>query len=114
MEGARGFRAHVAANGREAHELIARTGRRPSVILLDLMMPVMDGHTFLEHQSSNPTLDGVPVLLVTAQPPTTALQFKSVRGVVSKPLDTGALIRRLDAVCGDALPTEPIRAPRIP
>jgi serine/threonine protein kinase/CheY-like chemotaxis protein len=111
---ARGFRAHVAANGQEAHDLIARTGRRPSVILLDLMMPVMDGQAFLEHQSQNPALDGVPVLLVTAQAPGSALQFKSVRGVVPKPLDTQALLRRLDAVCIDSLPTEKMRPLRPP
>ena len=96
---ARGFRTHVAANGREAQELIARTGRRPSVILLDLMMPVMDGHTFLEQQPTSPSLDGVPVLLVTAQPPGDALKFSAVRGVVQKPLEIPALLRRLDAVC---------------
>jgi CheY-like chemotaxis protein len=106
---ARGFRATVAANGREAHDLIARTGRRPAVILLDLMMPVMDGQGFLEHQQTNPTLDGVPVLLVTAQPAERALSFASVRGVVPKPLDTRALLRRLDDICLDSLPTLPMK-----
>jgi serine/threonine-protein kinase len=105
---ARGFRANVAANGREAQELIARTGRRPAVILLDLMMPVMDGQTFLEHQSKHPTLDGVPVLLVTAQPFDRAAEFKSVRGVLSKPVEMPALLRRLDDVCLDSLPTVPM------
>jgi serine/threonine protein kinase/CheY-like chemotaxis protein len=102
---ARGFRTTVAANGREAHDLIERTGRRPAVILLDLMMPVMDGQGFLEHQPANPTLDGVPVLLVTAQPAERALSFPTVRGVVPKPLDTPALLRRLDDICLDSLPT---------
>ena len=111
---ARGFRAHVAANGQEAYDLIGRTGRRPAVILLDLMMPVMDGQGFLEHQAGNPTLDGVPVLLVTAQPPDRALQFSSVRGVVQKPLDTKALLRRLDDICLDSLPTLPIDVPSPP
>ena len=108
---ARGFRATVAANGREAHDVIARTGRRPAVILLDLMMPVMDGQGFLEHQSGNPTLDGVPVLLVTAQPAARALSFPSVRGVVPKPLDTPALLRRLDDLCLDSLPTLTMEPP---
>jgi serine/threonine-protein kinase len=98
---ARGFRVTVAANGREAQDLIARRGRRPNVILLDLMMPVMDGVEFLSQQSTLPSLDGVPVLLVTAQSPANALGFPSVRGVVSKPLAMATLLRRLADLCGE-------------
>ena len=96
---ARGFRTRVAANGREARALVAETGRRPTVILLDLMMPVMDGQAFLEQQAGDPTLEGVPVLLVTAQSATRALGFPSVRGVVPKPLAVSTLLRTLDELC---------------
>jgi len=75
------------------------------VILLDLMMPVMDGQAFLEQQSAHPILDGVPVLLVTAQPAHHAARFPSVRGIFQKPLEMPELLRRLGDVCFDNLPT---------
>jgi CheY-like chemotaxis protein len=95
----RGFRTRVAADGQDALEMIRRKGRRPSLILLDLMMPVLDGQGFLQHKSEDPTLDGIPVVLVTAQPSEGARRFPSVRGVVPKPLETGALLQLINQVC---------------
>ncbi len=95
----RGFRTRVAADGSDALDLIRRRGWRPSVILLDMNMPVMDGRQFLESQAGDPCLDGIPVLLVTAQPPADADRYASVRGVVPKPLDLSALLALLGSVC---------------
>ena len=61
-----GYEVHAARNGREALELVHR-GVRPCVIVLDLMMPVMDGFEFLEHRSFEPCLARVPVVVTTAQ-----------------------------------------------
>jgi CheY-like chemotaxis protein len=60
-----GLPARSAGNGREALELIAAQGP-PHLILLDLMMPEMDGATFLQHQRANPTLARIPVVIMTA------------------------------------------------
>ena len=60
-----GFRVVTAANGREA--LTALAAERPCVILLDLMMPIMDGLTFLrERHRTLPNTDSVPVICVSA------------------------------------------------
>lgn len=62
-----GFAGHevvLAANGCEG--LMALEERRPCVILLDLMMPVMDGLTFLQERRKRGLAKGVPVLCVTA------------------------------------------------
>lgn len=59
-----GHQVVLAGNGREALELLAR--RRPCVILLDLMMPVMDGLTFLAERARRGLAEDVPVLCVTA------------------------------------------------
>lgn len=60
-----GFRVVTAANGREA--LAALAAERPCVILLDLMMPIMDGLTFLrERHRILPNTDSVPVICVSA------------------------------------------------
>jgi CheY-like chemotaxis protein len=60
-----GFEAATAANGREALEYLQTS--RPEVILLDLMMPVMDGFVFLEELQRRPGLGNVPVVVLTAK-----------------------------------------------
>src|SRR5690349_12836280 len=54
-----------AANGREALDLI-RKGPTPNLILLDLMMPVMDGWEFLRQRREVGALLSVPVVVVSA------------------------------------------------
>ena len=53
-----------------------RNGLRPSVILLDLMMPVMDGWDFRHEQLHDPTLKDIPVIVVTA----TGFSADTIRG----------------------------------
>jgi CheY-like chemotaxis protein len=60
-----GWLVDHAGNGLEALALVA--SRRPRLILLDLMMPEMDGMAFLEELRRNPLADNIPVLVVTAQ-----------------------------------------------
>ncbi len=96
---ARGYRTRVAVDGHDALELIRRTGWRPSVILLDLMMPVMDGNQFLLDQAADPLIEGIPVLLVTAQPPSDVRPFGAVRGVMHKPLAIPTLLDLVGEVC---------------
>src|SRR5689334_12220239 len=61
----RGFNVVTAENGHDALRLLRTTNVRPSVILLDLMMPIMDGYTFLEEQRKDPAL-AIPVAIITA------------------------------------------------
>ncbi len=60
-----GWLVRGAANGQVALELMRVQGA-PALVLLDLMMPEMDGPTFLEHQRADPALAGVPVVIMTA------------------------------------------------
>jgi CheY-like chemotaxis protein len=59
-----GYEVASAADGRRA--LAEARSRRPDVILLDLMMPVMSGWEFREAQLRDPELAGIPVVVVTA------------------------------------------------
>jgi CheY-like chemotaxis protein len=54
-----------AENGRKALERL-REGRKFCVILLDVMMPVMNGYEFREEQLRDPSLASIPVFLLTA------------------------------------------------
>ena len=61
----RGYHAISAANGEQALERLA-DGTRPKLILLDLMMPVMDGATFRRTQQTRPEIASIPVVLISA------------------------------------------------
>lgn len=57
-----------AVNGQEALQML-QSGQRPDLILLDLMMPVMDGRTFLAELYDNPAnqaFSTLPIVIITA------------------------------------------------
>jgi len=95
-----GFDVVTAAHGREALEFL-RAGLRPSAILLDVMMPVMDGWDFRHIQLNDPALRDIPVLLVTASGfslETIRKQFGDVE-LIRKPIPYAALRETLRRVC---------------
>jgi CheY-like chemotaxis protein len=55
----------TAADGMEALQIL-RGGLSPCLVLLDLMMPVMDGYEFLEVQRGDPSLARIPTAVITA------------------------------------------------
>jgi CheY-like chemotaxis protein len=60
-----GYKTYLFANGESALELL-REGARPHLILLDLMMPGMNGWQFREEQLRDATLRDIPVVVMTA------------------------------------------------
>jgi len=63
--GSEGVNTVGATDGRDAIDRI-KSGFRPSLILLDLMMPVMDGERFLRTRIADPELASIPVVVVSA------------------------------------------------
>ena len=61
-----GYRVLTARNGEEAVELL---GEQPDAILLDLVMPEMDGFRFLALRSQNAALRQIPVIIMSARDP---------------------------------------------
>jgi CheY-like chemotaxis protein len=62
-----GFRVATAANGADALDQL-RAGEKPRVILLDLLMPVMDGNEMYEQLQADPALAQLPVIICTSDP----------------------------------------------
>lgn len=60
-----GYTVRVARDGREALALCG-SPPLPDLILLDLSMPMMDGHEFARRQQANPALAAIPVCIMTA------------------------------------------------
>lgn len=60
-----GYKVKCVSNGKEALEVLAR-GPAPSIILLDLMMPVMDGFEFMRLMEEGYIAPKVPIVVMTA------------------------------------------------
>jgi two-component system response regulator MprA len=90
-----GYRVEIAADGLEGIDLI-RKGIRPSVILLDMMMPRANGWDFLDVLRTHPDLGDIPVVAVSAYKEVA----KSVRptALVTKPIQLQDLLLTLEKV----------------
>ena len=78
----------TAGDGQEALECL-HTIPGPSLILLDLSMPVMDGWEFLRHQRTDPSIAGIPTVVVSgsvSEPPAGA------NDVLAKPVNVARLM----------------------
>ena len=89
----------LATNGREG--LRALEDRRPCVILLDLMMPVMDGLTFLEERRRRGMATDVPILCVSAGGQELMAQALELGAneCIPKPVDLDALCDKVADHC---------------
>lgn len=92
-----GYNVVVAADGHEGIEQLRRLAPEPCVILLDLMMPGMNGWQFLDFQRSDPRLASIPVVVCSAYKESA----KSIRpaGIVEKPVQLKNLLGAVQAFC---------------
>lgn len=89
-----GYEVSEAANGAEALAYVG--GHRPDLIVLDLMMPVMDGWAFVEECRRTNKCTEVPIVVTSASHdlPKTAERLRSygVRTCLAKPFDVDGLL----------------------
>jgi two-component system response regulator MprA len=95
-----GFRIVMARNGKDALEQL-RAGLRPSAIVLDLLMPEMDGWQFRKEQVADARLRDIATIIFTA----TALKPESSASlpgveVMRKPIDADELVRTVRRASG--------------
>lgn len=91
-----GYQVSTAAHGLEALAVMA--GAPPCLILLDLMMPVMDGLEFLRRQHADERIAPIPVVVVSAY---RTLVPHGIE-VVAKPVDLDLLLAAVARHCGPA------------
>ncbi len=93
-----GFVAYSAANGQEAFECL-HTMPRPGLILLDLMMPIMDGWAFAQAIEGQKDYADIPIVAVTAFTDQ-ARAIRKAEKVIGKPVDIDVLAETLQKFCG--------------
>lgn len=93
-----GFDVRTAANGELALQALQEDSD-PCVIILDLMMPVMNGWQFREAQASDPRFSRIPVVVVTAAGPRDDIPSINADGWLSKPVDFDRLLATIGALC---------------
>jgi CheY-like chemotaxis protein len=94
-----GYAPATASDGQEALEYL-RAGPRPCLILLDLMMPRMDGLAFLAEQSKDPHLSQIPVAILSAYfEMLEAGAQGNVVATVRKPVEWSQLLGVIRQVC---------------
>jgi CheY-like chemotaxis protein len=93
-----GCAVSTATNGREAIQLLQK-GEKPDVILLDLMMPVMNGTEFVQHQRLDSKITTIPVILMSADSQTRQKALAlGVQGHLRKPVELDDLIAKVHSI----------------
>ena len=108
---AEGYEVETAENGKIGLELCEKMN--PDIVLLDLMMPEMDGWEVYNSLRSDPETRSIPVIVVTARARTqeqlNALRVAKVEDYIIKPFGPAQLLESIERVLqrqGDNLPAE--------
>jgi CheY-like chemotaxis protein len=96
-----GFHVHTAKNGQDALTRL-REIEPPSLILLDLMMPVMDGNQFLAERRRDAALFSIPVVIMSAWTRDWKGETLGVDAVVTKPVRPEDLLKLVERYCDRA------------
>ena len=92
-----GYAVQIAGNGQEALEILG-SHTKPCLILLDLMMPVMNGWEFAAVLEEKEALASIPIVVVTAF----AEMSKGIKalGFIKKPIELKTLLETVRSTCG--------------
>lgn len=93
---AEGYHAESATNGQEALDLLHKIAK-PCLVLLDMMMPIMNGREFLDKVMKDSVLAPIPVLIVSAV--ADKADTKGAIGFLKKPIDLDVVLKMVDEYC---------------
>jgi CheY-like chemotaxis protein len=92
---AEGYVVETAKNGRDA--LVSVREQQPDVIVTDLMMPLMDGWTFIRECRRAPGSELIPILVMSAHVQVAEMvRDLGVQSFISKPFDLDVMLRALE------------------
>jgi CheY-like chemotaxis protein len=98
---AEGYAVAAFSNGKEAIEKLSACSD-PCLILLDIMMPVMNGWEFLQARKAlGDTIVAIPVYIVSANATPEDVRRSNVEGYIKKPVDLDILLRIVHGHCGE-------------
>ena len=98
-----GWQVSLATSGQEALDKVASV--KPDVILLDVMMPNMDGPTVLTQLKENADTGEIPVIFMTAKARESDIQHYmslGAKGVITKPFDPMKLPEQVKSIIGQS------------
>ncbi len=103
-----GYRVATAANGRQGLERLVEEPR-PDLVLLDMMMPVMNGPAMLAAMAADPDLAGIPVVVLSSLPEETirARVGEGVTAILLKPCTAEQVLDAIARVLGGAREARP-------
>ncbi|MGZ3789516.1 MAG: response regulator [Bacteriovorax sp.] len=87
-----GFNIKCVFNGKEALEFLSSADKNPSLILLDIMMPYMNGYEFREAQLKNPKIASIPTVILSAAGKHENIENLKFHECLKKPLDLDTLV----------------------
>jgi CheY-like chemotaxis protein len=93
-----GFSVAAVSNGEEALEYL-RNGARPCLVLLDLMMPIMNGWEFRAEQRQDPELADIPVIVLSAFARSGDEELRGIGQFLRKPFQLSDLLAAVRAYC---------------
>lgn len=91
-----GYTTKAASNGREALDVLDSMAK-PCLVLLDMMMPIMNGRQFLDTIMSDALLAPIPVLIVSAVADKTNTEGSI--GFLKKPIDIDVVLNVVSQYC---------------
>lgn len=92
-----GYEVATASDGEEGIKILESMNSSPCMILLDLMMPGMNGWGFLDYQRSHPDFSSVPVIICSAYE--ASARSISDKPVLIKPVKYESLVGAVKAFC---------------
>ena len=99
-----GLRCLTAEDGREALDIMRHGQPQVNAVVLDLMMPVMDGWQVLARMRTDDSLRDIPVLVISAGDPRAFSALPPWQRSMKKPLELDSFLRTVDAMLEEAAP----------
>ncbi len=95
-----GHKVTSTTNGREALEAVRR--RKPTLIISDIVMPELDGYSFVQDSKTKPDLKPCPIIVLTAKPGFDEIfKIEGAKDYIVKPFDDKELLEKIRKHLGE-------------